>query len=188
MAKVSEKDRSPPEVNEASCCLMDMNMEAKMAILREDIGDLLVHEKGKNEPWPTWREGIINLNRTRKRIPVKEGNIWRQAVKDCVQILSKATCEYKAGIATSVSKRWAYYKTAESNWTPTHLFVLTGVEGRSGAAYFESGIIAVLECLYKYDELSINLRGKDYGGGGAKWESTEDAIHFVYFAVKTVDM
>ena len=151
--------------------------------LTVDLGDLEVHEK--ITPWPSWPTGIINVYRTRTKFPIKEGHVLRQAIKDCCSVISQARCEYKVGLAQSVSKRWGFYQDAEiSEWAPTHLFVLVGVKNKVGAAYLESGLIAMPEVMFKERKLNINHQRSDFGGGGANWESTEHAVHFVYLAVK----
>jgi len=160
-------------------------MEAMLQVLKNDIGDLLVRERFRI-PWPQLERGVINVSRCRVKFPIKEGNILRLAVSDACKILNRAMCEYKVGIATSVSQRWGFYQDPNANWQPSHLFVLTPVKNRSEATYLESGIIAILEVLYADKDLSINQRNKDFGGGGARWQATADAVHFVYLAVKPV--
>ena len=182
-AKVELAERRPPSTCEPEYCLLNVNTEAMLRVLKNDIGDLLVHERPRI-PWPQWETGIINLNRCRVKFPIKEGHILRQAVSDARKILARARCEYKVGIATSVAQRWNFYQAPDAPWQPSHLFVLSPVKNRSEATYLESGIIAVLEVLYAEKDLSINIRNKDYGGGGARWTETAEAVHFVYLAVK----
>ena len=184
-AKVEVAERKPPITNETEYCLLNMTLEAMLQELKNDIGDLLVRERFRI-PWPQLERGVINVNHCRVKFPIKEGNILRQAAQDACKILNEAMCEYKVGIATSVSQRWGFYEDPDANWQPSHLFVLTAVKKRSEATYLESGIIAILEVLYADKDLSINQRNKDFGGGGARWQATADAVHFVYLAVKPV--
>ena len=78
--------------------------------------------------------------------PEKEGTVLREALHDCKKIIRDSRgCDFKVGIAIVASQRWGYYRANDSHWMPSHLFVLTAVDNRSGACFPEAGIILGLE-------------------------------------------
>ena len=161
-----------------------------LTALRVDCHDILVRQMGRAVPWELWDSGVIDTCICRIiKANEKEGTIYRRAVGDSKNIIKQSrSCEFKVGIASVVSTRWRFYQAPDSDWRPSHMFVLAAVNNRSGACFLEAGIIHALELweCKDFPHNNLNKARQDTGGGGARWDSSEFAPHYVYLAVKVV--
>ena len=140
--------------------------------------------------WWTWDRGIIDIRlRSGAAAQVSEGSQFRRAFSDIQWVLRRHPCEFKVGITGHIAKRWCSYNQPSSTWVPSHLFFLLMVPGRIAAGYVEGGLICACESLdLDHGRFNINLRHKDSGGTGANNGEFAEDDHFIYLAVRPVDI
>ena len=134
--------------------------------------------------WWDTEEGIFDARRQCPfQNPLSEGGRFRAALKACMVVLAKHTCEFKIGMARSLGIRWVQYKNTDG-WQPTHLWLLLEVEGRVAAGYAESGLISKLQDAGLPLDKNINFKNGDHGGTGPRPSNQMFDTYFVYLAVK----
>ena len=133
--------------------------------------------------WWTWNEGIVDLrNHFYKRGNLSEGIQLRLTVQRINWVLGKRAANYKIGIAHDMAVRWEMYR--ESEWQPSHLFIIHLCKSREAAGFLESALILKYSTNSKHSELNLNVQRNDLGGTGPRNEGP----YFVYLAaVPTID-
>ena len=86
-------------------------------------------------------------------------------------------------MARTLGSRWELYQASPDRWTPTHVFIVLHVRGRDAVGFAEAGLIGMLkECGEFDDQLNVNYRNNDKGGGGPRHERELDDWFYVYLA------
>jgi hypothetical protein len=130
--------------------------------------------------WTTWGDGIYDsrLRRTQGKRQL-EGTTVRHCVSKINWVLRRGECRFKVGLASSLSTRWHFYRTDNTKWQPSKLWLLATVETRCGAAFLEAALILYFDHVENGNE---NRKNCDKGGEGVVWASRKYDAHHVYLA------
>ena len=135
--------------------------------------------------WWTWNEGIADIRyhfHQYGSTNLSEGVQLRSTVRRINWVLDRQESHFKIGIAHDMAARWEMYR--ESEWKPSHLFIIHLCSSREAAGFVESALIHKFSTNSKHSELNINVKRNDLGGTGPR----NDCPYFVYLAVKpTID-
>ena len=141
----------------------------------------------KCQRWWEWAHGIIDLRPlfdTKRNATA--GTQLSVAFAASRWVLARHACEFKVGMARTLGSRWELYQSSPDKWTPTHAFIVLHVRGRDAVGFAEAGLIGMLkECGEFDDQLNVNYRNNDKGGGGPRHERELDDWFYVYLATKS---
>lgn len=145
----------------------------------------------RDEKWWTWQEGITDIRiRDRDFECRSAGTMMTRAMKNIRWVLARHLCEFKVGIASNLWLRWLTYINGHlrGSWVPERLFLLMETPDRDCACFAEAGLILACESLDYDMSLNINRRNRDLGGTGPRNADTMYCTHYVYLAVRAVDV
>ena len=137
--------------------------------------------------WWEWDHGIIDLRSLfHTKSNATAGTQLSVAFAACRWVLCRYACDFKVGMARTLGSRWELYQSSPDRWTPTHVFIVLHVRGRDAVGFAEAGLIGMLkECGEFDDQLNVNHRNNDKGGGGPRHERELDDWFYVYLATRS---